>query len=225
MGISIFKIEPTISFTGETYIGTLVTLLGIIVTFVVGYQIYNVLEFKSKIMEQERRQKDIQIQIEKLNSDVDKKIVELKKQEKKFNQIVNVIDNRQIQIFMISLAEIETARSNFIEAIGYYLSFFRYATKMKGDDYLSDCKVALKNIKKSIENLSKHDFTKINIKDICDDFEKEYQITRNNIGFYKIKNDYNDAIGHLKNKLRKICEYLKFTQEEIKGIKFLNTET
>lgn len=57
--ISIFKVVPTVNDTGETYTGVLVTLLGIVITFVVAYQLYNVFDFKQRVENLEKLGEDL----------------------------------------------------------------------------------------------------------------------------------------------------------------------
>ena len=51
-----FEVMPHSVITPETFIGTCVTLLGVIVTMAVGWQIYNAIEVKEKIAEIDRLQ-------------------------------------------------------------------------------------------------------------------------------------------------------------------------
>lgn len=44
--VSFLNIIPTVTITGETYIGILVTVLGILITFAVGYQIFSTIDLK-----------------------------------------------------------------------------------------------------------------------------------------------------------------------------------
>jgi hypothetical protein len=51
LGFSIFRVIPTAHVDGETYIGTLVSILGLLITFAVGYQIYNAVEMRETLKE------------------------------------------------------------------------------------------------------------------------------------------------------------------------------
>lgn len=55
---SLLKVTP-FEVTSETYIGTIVTLLSLAATFVIGYQIYNAIEFKKEIENQKEKYNDI----------------------------------------------------------------------------------------------------------------------------------------------------------------------
>ncbi len=49
--ITFTRIIPTVSITGETYAGVFISILGILVTVVLGYQIYSTLDIKDSIKE------------------------------------------------------------------------------------------------------------------------------------------------------------------------------
>ena len=49
LGFTLFKIIPTVSFTGETYIGAIATFIGIGVTLIIATQIFNSIEMNNKI--------------------------------------------------------------------------------------------------------------------------------------------------------------------------------
>ena len=51
---AILKITP-FEITGDTYIGTIVSLLSLAVAFVIGYQIYNAIELRREIKEQREK--------------------------------------------------------------------------------------------------------------------------------------------------------------------------
>lgn len=46
---SFLRIIPTVTITNEVYIGVIVSLLAIIVAIVIGYQIYNVIEWRNEM--------------------------------------------------------------------------------------------------------------------------------------------------------------------------------
>ena len=54
IGFSLLKVTP-FEITGETYVGTIVTLLSLAAAFVIGYQIYNAIEFKKDIAIQKKK--------------------------------------------------------------------------------------------------------------------------------------------------------------------------
>jgi hypothetical protein len=54
------RIIPTVTITGETYIGVLVSLLGICVTLAIGYQIVNTLDLKESIREMKSLKHDLE---------------------------------------------------------------------------------------------------------------------------------------------------------------------
>lgn len=54
----------------DSFIGVMVTIIGVLVTFVVGWQIINTLEIKSKLSELDQVKEDIRVQGEMLNESV-----------------------------------------------------------------------------------------------------------------------------------------------------------
>lgn len=54
----------------DSFIGVMVTIIGVLVTFVVGWQIVNTLEIKSKLSELDQVKEDIRVQGEMLNESV-----------------------------------------------------------------------------------------------------------------------------------------------------------
>lgn len=53
IGIALLKVTP-FEITGDTYIGVMVSLLSLIATFIIGYQIYNTIELRKEIFEQRK---------------------------------------------------------------------------------------------------------------------------------------------------------------------------
>ena len=71
ISFSLLKVTP-FEVTSETYIGTIVTLLSLAATFVIGYQIYNAIEFKKEIENQKEKYNDII----KRNEEIEAKMVQ-----------------------------------------------------------------------------------------------------------------------------------------------------
>lgn len=71
ISIAILKVTP-FEITGDTYIGIIVTLLSIASTLVIGYQIYNAIEFRKEINNQ-KRQYELVLQ---KSQEIDKKYCE-----------------------------------------------------------------------------------------------------------------------------------------------------
>lgn len=66
----IFEVIPHSTISPETFIGACVTLLGVIVTIAVGWQIFNIVEVKSVIREFAQKQ----VEVEKLQNQLQKEI-------------------------------------------------------------------------------------------------------------------------------------------------------
>jgi hypothetical protein len=58
---SFWRIIPTVTSTGETFIGIIVSLLGIIVTFVIAYQIWSTLDVRERVNKIEALEKKIKV--------------------------------------------------------------------------------------------------------------------------------------------------------------------
>lgn len=64
---SLLKITP-FEITGDTYIGTIVSLLSLAAAFAIGYQIYNAIEFKNEIENQRKKYNEIVKRNEEIES-------------------------------------------------------------------------------------------------------------------------------------------------------------
>ena len=70
IGLIIFKDISLCTITLDTFVGVMVSIMGILITFVVGWQIINTLEIKSKLSELDHVKEDIRAQGEMLNQSV-----------------------------------------------------------------------------------------------------------------------------------------------------------
>lgn len=68
----IFEVIPHSDISSETFIGVCVTLLSIIVTIAVGWQIFNAIDMRQMMRQLEEKQKDIDEAQRKLDKDVRK---------------------------------------------------------------------------------------------------------------------------------------------------------
>ena len=59
IGLCTIQVTPSYSINEQTYIGIIATLIGVLVTFVVGYQILNTLSFKDDMRKFEEKTKEI----------------------------------------------------------------------------------------------------------------------------------------------------------------------
>lgn len=72
------RVIPTVTITGETYIGLIVSFLGLLITFVVGFQIYNVMDFKERIKGVESQKDDLTTKNEEFKEEYREKLDELR---------------------------------------------------------------------------------------------------------------------------------------------------
>lgn len=63
------RVEPYIVWSSETYIGAFVTLMGVAVTFVIGYQILSTIDVKGELKEQRTNNDKLREEINKLTSE------------------------------------------------------------------------------------------------------------------------------------------------------------
>ena len=84
IGFSLLRVVP-FEVTESTYIGIIVTFIGIIVTVLVGYQIYNAIEFKKDI---EKQRIELKGEIESRNKEFKDSI---EKQEQKSTEVISRI--------------------------------------------------------------------------------------------------------------------------------------
>ena len=82
IGLSLLRVAP-FEMTESTYVGIIVTLMGIIVTVLVGYQIYNAIELKRDI---EKQRIEFKEEIESRNRELKGSIEE---QERKFTDMIS----------------------------------------------------------------------------------------------------------------------------------------
>lgn len=74
IGFAIFRVTPMVEFGNDTYIGVIATFIGILVTILVGYQIYNAVEINQKI----KRAYKISNRLKKKCDELDSKIASQK---------------------------------------------------------------------------------------------------------------------------------------------------
>lgn len=88
--LSLFRITP-LEFSNDIYLGLLATFIGIVVTMLIGYQIFNTLEIKKEISEQ-RKLANV---LEKMNQDLTKTIETQKNEMQEGFDIINTLINYQ----------------------------------------------------------------------------------------------------------------------------------
>ena len=76
--IALLNVSP-FEITGDAYIGIIITLLSIITAFIIGYQIYNSIEFKKEIVEQRERYEDILQKNQEFEKNITNKNAKFKK--------------------------------------------------------------------------------------------------------------------------------------------------
>jgi len=190
--IALLKATP-FEITGDAYIGIIVTLLSIASTLVIGYQIYNAIEFRKEINNQ-KRQYELVLQ---KSQEIDKKFCEQEYQiQEGFDLISSLINYNSIdgiaQAFYSMhhalLSSIETNRTDYEWIFSYLREFISkfcnqtfslpFFTQVKGIHYVKTSE----NI-----NMPLKELVDIYLTLIKDDENK----IRANSNFYKIQLEYN----------------------------------
>lgn len=83
---SLIRVTP-FEVTADTYTGVIVTLLSVVVTFVIGYQIFNIIEFKDKLNSQVEENKSLRKEILGMKEEVQNMQDDLKKRIDKNEQL------------------------------------------------------------------------------------------------------------------------------------------
>lgn len=102
-GLWIFEVIPHSVISSETFIGSCVTLMSIIVTIAVGWQIFNVIEMRQMMRQLEEKQKSIDEAQRKLDEEVRENY------------------KHALHVQHMILAESREERHVYVEAIYYYL--------------------------------------------------------------------------------------------------------
>ena len=158
----------------ETFIGVIVALLAIIVTFVVGWQIYNTIEIRNKLSELDRLEGEIEKQ---------KLLIEN-----------SVYQSRHLIAFTWATSHYE--KGNLAEAFGYALQSLPYTMRLNHPiniDTLMDIIVDSAN-KLLVNTIVEKDFYN---EMILDDRE-----IRNLSGYVYIKEEYEEAFNMYLKKIK-----------------------
>lgn len=208
---SLLKVTP-FEVTSETYIGTIVSLLSLATAFVIGYQIYNAIEFRKEIEIQKKKYDNII----RRNEEIENK---LKRQEyamqEGFDIISSLIKYNSDQSFLVCgtafqcmhralLSSIETDRVDYEMIFGYlriYISHMNSQTFTSGFACFPDRSYRI--------NVPGDNYGKT-LQDVIDEFAKpikedEKQI-RSNKNFCKIQSEYNRVMKLFYHRLSDIAQ-------------------
>ncbi len=157
----------------DSFVGIIVALLAIIVTFAIGWQIYNSIEIKEKI----------------------KKVDELKE---KYNELENKIQQNHYhsqQLIFANLAELEVNKRNYTLAFRYLMASLEYTMLL--DELINDEQifVRMESITKHISNnTSCEHIEKINENDIKIKASHHYKNIKQR--YEKIYNDFMSKVNN-----------------------------
>lgn len=211
LGFSLLKVTP-FEITSETYIGVIVSLLSLAAAFVIGYQIYNAIEFRKEIKEQREKYNDII----RRNEEIEKK---LKQQvcvmQEGFDIISSLMEynNGQQEVTCKSafkklhealLSSIETDRVDYEWIFEFlrtfisdmcWLSFTHGYNRDKNDEYV---------VNTPGQNYGRK------LKEVIDDYLESIKANdkklRQSPNFYKIKMEYERTMKLLYQRLTEISE-------------------
>lgn len=112
----------SITTSNDSFIGTALTIIGILVTFVIGYQIFNAVEFKKDI---EHQKNELLNDYEGFKKDINEKIKENNKLLSEINILQNKIEkikhSSELEIFILR-ADSAYSKTKYDEAFFNYLS-------------------------------------------------------------------------------------------------------
>lgn len=220
---SLLKITP-FEVTSETYIGTIVTLLALVTTFVIGYQIFNAIELRKELIEQ----KEMYNTIVRQNDDMRVKLLEQDNcMDEGFEILSSLTKYNSGQKFLVCasafyslhhalLYSINTSRTDY-EMIFHYLR--KYITDFEWQSFCSSySKVNDKYIVSTVNDYGK------SFEDIINEYlvpiKEDEEKLRENANFIKIQYEYNRIMNifyNLMNEMIKNPAYT-FTFEEKQNI-------
>lgn len=138
IGISLIRVVP-FEITEATYVGIIVTLLGIIATILVGYQIYNAIELKRDI---ERQRTEFKEEIERQNR---KLVFDIEEQKLKVTDMINRLslqekaltnlNNESNENIYIALSFLYKHTGKAIARFSALHSCLLYSMYLERDDY------------------------------------------------------------------------------------------
>lgn len=222
---SLLKVTP-FEITGDTYIGTIVSLLSLAAAFVIGYQIYNAIEFRREIKNQRKRYDEIV----KRNGEIESK---LKCQEytmqEGFDIISSLITYNSRQSDLVCgiafqdmhralLSSIETDRMDYGWIFGWMRKFI---SEMNSQTFTSGH--AQQSDGSYIINVLGNNYGKT-MQEIIDEFAKpikgDEKRIRSNKNFCKIQLEYNRVMKVFYKRLSDIAQNpgKSLTAEEIDRI-------
>lgn len=98
--VSIFRIIPNVVITNDTYIGTIATFMGITTTLIVGYQIYNSIDFKGKVRQIELLTKELNSLKDKVErSNIENQFLTMELRTQSF--LIEAYDGRLIRLWRV----------------------------------------------------------------------------------------------------------------------------
>ena len=222
---SLLKVTP-FEIIGDTYIGTIVSLLSLAAAFVIGYQIYNAIEFRKEVENQRKKYDEIVKRNEEIESKL--KCQEYAMQEG-FNIISSLITYNSKQSDLVCgiafqdmhralLSSIETDRMDYDWIFGWMRKFI---SEMNSQTFTSG--YAQRSDGSYIINVLGNNYGKT-MQEVIDEFAKpikeDEKRIRSNKNFCKIQLEYNRVMKLFYKRLSDIAQnpMKQLTAEEIDRI-------
>src|SRR5574344_433582 len=199
IGISLLNVTP-FEITGDTYIGVIVTLMTLAASFVIGYQIYNAIEFKKEIAEQRKLYEAISSKSEEMERKYDEQNNQM---QEGFDILSSLIHYNSGQDFIVCgqaffalhhalVSSINTSRTDYewiFSCLRTYISAFNWQTFCSG--FCTD-----KDNNHIINTPGQNDRKTLN--SVVDDYlvtiKDDEKLLRANPNFCKIQIEYNRVI-------------------------------
>ena len=214
-----YKVIPC-EITNDTYIGTIVTALSIVITLVIGYQIINVIEIRKDLREQRAENEKERNHYAQLLNDVEQKslILErrIKEQENEASEGLNILhsliifnDGQDFVTCTDAFAimhralqySIETDRTEYEWLFQYlrkFISVMQVQAFKASVSYHKDGKITI--------NVLGHPYygkeLKTMLNDYCKPIYEVDSIIRSNPNFIKIKLEYERVMRHFENRIQ-----------------------
>ena len=116
-GLWIFEAIPHSVVTPDSFIGTCVSVLSIIVTIAIGWQIFNVVEVKNMMKELKEKQEDV----DKLHNELKEEIQKVKDDAEDMMNIMYYLHAQMLSLQALSMHRFDMAFNNHLLALSYFM--------------------------------------------------------------------------------------------------------
>ena len=174
-GLWIFEAIPHSVVTPDSFIGTCVSVLSIIVTIAIGWQIFNVVEVKNMMKELKEKQEDV----DKLHNELKEEIQKVKDDAEDMMNIMYYLHAQMLSLQALSMHRFDMAFNNHLLALSYFM-------QLEEPDPLIANEI-LKDMESSINKIDQFTIDKEKLK-------KADECSRKQRCFNWIENRYNNVM-------------------------------